>query len=133
MLNPPTESIEQQKLIQWLRLKKIFHFSPNNENQSSFTNRTVAIRVEAKAKSMGKIKGASDLIVMLPNKILFIELKRAKKTLKSGKLSISHTKVSDEQKSFMKRVNEFDYADAYIAYGANEAMQIIQNNMEITK
>ena len=134
MINPPTETIEQKKLVQWLRLKKIFHFAPTNENQGSFTNRLVAIRVEAKAKSMGKINGVSDLIVMLPNKILFIELKRAKKTLKSGKLSTSHTTVSDEQREFLQTiVDNFEYADGFICYGAEEAIEFIKNSLEKTK
>ena len=126
MNNPPLEELEQKKIIQWLRLKKIFHFAPMNENRSSFTNKRVAMQIEAKAKSMGKVKGVSDIVVMLHNKILFIELKRAKKVLKSGKLSISHTKVSDEQKSFLSRVSGFSYADGYVCYGANEAIKIIE-------
>jgi len=126
--NPILEDTEQKILVQYLRLKKIFHFSPINENQGSSTNRNVAIRVEAKAKSMGKLKGVSDLVVFMPKQILFIELKRAKKVLKSGKLSTSHTKVSDEQKSFLKRANEFPYAKGYVCYGAEEAIKIIEAN-----
>ena len=128
----PTESIEQQKLIQWLKVKKIFHFAVPNGSVLKGTPLQRAKQMQ-RLKNEGLLVGVSDIVVMLPNKILFIELKRARKTLTSGKLSISHTKVSGEQKSFMKRVNEFDYADAYIAYGANEAMQIIQNNLEQTK
>lgn len=126
-----TESLEQQKLIQWLKLKKLFYFAPMNENQASFTNRIVAMKQEVKAKSMGKVKGVSDVIVMLPNKILFIELKRAKKILKSGKTSISHTKVSDEQKAFINSVNGFVYASAKICYGFNEAMEFIEKEQNV--
>ena len=129
MINPPIEAIEQQKFIKWLRLKKIFHFAPTNENQSSFTNRTVALRVAAKAKSMGKVRGVSDVVVMLPSKILFIELKRARKTLKSGKLSTSHTKVSDEKKEFLSTVTDsFDYADGKVCYGAVEAIEYVESH-----
>jgi len=127
MINPPKEEVEQQKLIQWLKAKKIFHFAPMNENKQSFTSRGVALKLEAKARSMGKVKGISDVIVMLEDKILFIELKRARKTLKSGKLTISHTKVSPEQISFLNKINERfkSYAEAYICYGAEEAKDII--------
>ena len=128
----PTESIEQQKLIQWLKVKKIFHFAVPNGSVLKGTPLQRAKQMQ-RLKNEGLLVGVSDIVVMLPNKILFIELKRARKTLKSGKLSTSHTTVSAEQKSFMKRVNEFDYADAYISYGANEAMQIIQNSLEQTK
>jgi len=123
----PTEAQEQKALVQWLQAKRIMHFAPMNENQGSFTNRKVAMIQEAKAKSMGKIKGVSDIIVLLPNKILFIELKRAKKRLKSGGLSISHTKVSKEQYSFMTSINEFGYAEATICYGCKEAIEFIES------
>jgi len=118
-MNPPLEEVEQQKLVQWLRLKKIFHFAPMNENKQSFSNRKAAFKIEAKSKSMGKINGVSDLIVMLPNKILFIELKRARKRLKSGKLSSTLSKVSNEQKSFLNAINECfnKYAYAVVCYG----------------
>ena len=126
-----TETQEQQKLVQWLKLKKLFHFAPINENQGSFTNRRVAVIQAVKAKSMGKAKGISDIIVMLPNKILFIELKRAKKILKSGKLSTSHTKVSEEQKEFLQHiVDNFAYADAMVCYGFDEAREFIECHLK---
>jgi len=126
--NPPLEDTEQKILVQYLRLKKIFHFSPINENQGSSTNRNVAIRVEAKAKSMGKLKGVSDLVVFMPKQILFIELKRCGRMLKSGKISHSNSKVSKEQEDFLNRANEFPYAKGYICYGAEEAIKIIEAN-----
>lgn len=125
-----TEAQEQQKLIQWLRLKKIFHFAPINENNQSFSNRLVAMKIEAKNKSMGKVAGVSDVIVMLPNKILFVELKRARKVLKSGKLSTANTKVSPEQKKFLESVNKnFNYAEAKVCYGFSEAVEFIERNL----
>lgn len=115
-----TEEQEQKKLVQWLRLKKIFHFAPMNENKQSFTNPKVAMMIEAKAKSMGKVKGVSDLVVMLPNSILFIELKRAKKSL---------TNVSDSQNVFLSKIGQFCYAKGHVCYGANEAIEIIEKEM----
>ena len=115
-----TEEQEQKKLVQWLKLKKIFHFAPMNENKQSFTNPKVAMMIEAKAKSMGKVKGVSDLVVMLPSSILFIELKRAKKRL---------TKVSDSQNVFLSKIGQFCYAKGHVCYGANEAIEIIEKEM----
>ena len=131
-MNPPLEEVEQQKLVQWLRLKNIFHFAPMNENKQSFSNRKAAFKIEAKSKSMGKINGVSDLIVMLPNKILFIELKRARKRLKSGKLSSTLSKVSDEQKSFLNTINEefYKYSSAVVCYGAREAIEIVEEYID---
>ena len=86
-LNIPSEAIEQQKLIQWLRLKKIFHYATTNENNSYKQDRKYAMIAEQKAKSQGKLKGVADITVLLPNKILFIELKKQGKKLKNGNIS----------------------------------------------
>ena len=117
-MTPPLEYKEQQKFVNWLKVKKLFHFAINNENQLSKANRAAAAMIEAKAKSMGKKKGASDIVVMLKDAAVFIEIKRAKKSL---------SKVSDEQKEFLKKVQEFDYARGFVAYGAEEAIQIIES------
>ena len=114
------EEQEQKALVQWLKLKKIFHFAPMNENKQSFTNPKVAMMIENKAKSMGKVKGVSDLIIMLPNKILFIELKRKEK---------SKTKVSYSQNVFLSKIGQFCYAKGHVCYGANEAIEIIEKEM----
>lgn len=126
----PTEAEEQKALVEWLRLKRIFHFSPMNENNSHKQNRKYAMIAEQKAKSMGKVKGASDIVVFLPDEILFIELKRRKKVLRGGGLSISHTKVSKEQYDFMTKVNKYEYADATICYGWIEAKTLIENKLK---
>jgi len=127
MINPPNESTEQQKLIQWLRLKKIFHFSVPNGSVLKGTPLQRAKQM-ARLKKEGLVVGVSDVVVMLPNKILFIELKRARKTLKSGKLSISHTKTSPEQLKFLESVVEnFDYADGFVCYGAKQAIEYIES------
>ena len=132
MINPPSETIEQQRVVQYLRIKKIPHFAPNAENQSSSLNRTVAIKVEVKAKSMGKSKGFPDLQILKANKYyhgLFIEMKRRAKKLKSGKLSISHTKTSIEQLEWIDRLNNEGYY-AIVCYGAIEAIEVIENYMD---
>ena len=124
----PTESQEQQKLIQWLKLKRLFYFAPINENNHSSLNRRVAVFQEVKARSMGKVKGTSDLIVMLPNKILFIELKKQGKILKSGKTSHSNSKVSKEQIAFIEKANKYPYAIAKVCYGYAHAIDFINEN-----
>ena len=125
----PTEYEEQCNLVYWLRLKKIFHFAPTLENNSHMQNRKYAMIAEQKAKKAGKIKGTSDLFVFLPNKLLIIELKRRKKTLKNGKLSTSHTKVSAEQEKFIKDANLYGYVTAGVFYGWHEAKEFIEENM----
>ncbi len=125
-----TEAQEQQALVQWLRAKKIFHFAPSNENQGSFLNKKVAMIQERKAQSMGKMTGIPDIFVFLQDKILAIELKRARKRLKSGKTSISHTKVSPSQERCLESLSAFDYCEVKICYGFIEAQDFIQNNMK---
>ena len=120
-----TEAEEQKCLVQWMNIKHIMHFSVINENNHSKLNRTFAIRNEAKAKAMGKVPGVSDVVVFLQNKILFIELKRKKKVLKNGHLSITHTKISDAQYKFMTNVNKYEYAESTICYGWEDAREFI--------
>ena len=127
----PNETQEQQKLIQWLRINNIFHFAPMNENKHSFLNKAVAIKQEQKAKKMGKVAGTSDIIVMLDSKILFIELKKRKKVLKSGKLSTSNSTLYESQKEFLNKVNEYKYATGKVCYGFDEAISFIKENMTL--
>ena len=126
----PDEKWEQETLVQWLRLKKIFHWANVNENQGSFTNRKVAMIQEMKSRKAGKLKGVSDITVMLPNKILYLELKRRPKTLRSGKLSTSHTKTSPEQLDFIDKVNTYPYAVGKVCHGWEEGRDFILENMD---
>ena len=123
----PLEEQEQINFVKYLNAKKIFHFAPMGENKQSYANRQVAMKIASKSKKMGKIKGLSDVIVMLKDKILFVELKRARYPLKSGKYSTSHTKVSKEQKNFTETINKsFRYAKARVCYGAVEAIGFVE-------
>lgn len=116
--NIPLEQEEQKTLVQYCKLKRLMYFAPMNENKQSFTNRITAIKIEQKAKAMGKVVGTSDLIVMLPNKILFIELKRIKGSV-----------TSQAQKDFIERVNTFGYSEGRICRGTNEAIDFINENL----
>lgn len=128
-LNIIPEAIEQQKLIQWLRLKKIFHYATTNENNSYKQDRKYAMIAEQKAKAQGKLKGVVDITVLLPNKILFIELKKQGKKLKNGNISYSNSKVSDEQIAFLEKVNSFDYAEGRVCYGFEAAKKFIEESI----
>ena len=121
-----TEAQEQMMLINYLKAKKIFHYANVNENQMSSISKTMAIRVGAKHKALGKLAGVADMTIFLNNKILFIEMKKAPKKLKSGKLSLSHTKVSDSQVAFINKVNEFNYVSARVCYGYKMAQAFIE-------
>ena len=120
------ETEEQKKLVQWLKLKKIFYFSvPNGSVLSG--NALQRARQMNKLKAEGLVVGCSDIVVMLSNKILFIELKQRKKVLKSGKLSTSNSNTSTAQKQFLQHiVDNFDYADARICYGFDQAKEFVE-------
>ena len=124
-----TEYEEQCNLVEWLRLKKIFHFAPTNENNSHKQNRKFAMIAEMKAKKSGKVKGTSDIFIMLPNKLLVIEMKRSKRKLRNGNLSVSHTNTSKEQLLFIERANTYDYVNATVCYGYMEAIEFIEKEL----
>ena len=128
-LKLPPESFEQKKFVSFLRANNIFHWATNNENNSYRQDRHYAMIAESKAKAVGKLKGVADVTVMLDNKILFVEMKRQRKMLKSGKYSTSHTKLSDGQQAFLDRVNTFDYAVGTVCYGADEAIAFVKRYM----
>ena len=118
----PKESEEQKTLVQWLIVKKILFFAvPNGGSR----HKLEAINL----KKQGVIAGVSDIVVFLPDKILFIEMKRRKKVLKNGHLSITHTKVSKEQYGFLTRAGKFDYTETAICYGFKEAKAFIEKNL----
>lgn len=119
-MTEPLESDEQKALILWLKQRKIMYFAPMNENSFSFLNRDIVVKIQAKNKAMGSIKGTPDLVIFLPNKIMFLELKRRK----SGVLS-------KEQKDFLSRVNEYPYAIGGVAHGWIEASAMIEYYMEL--
>jgi len=148
MINPPSETVEQQKLVQYLRAKKILHSSMPNENKyggiitgilsrivgkirASQISAKITSSIEAKMRAEGKQKGYPDIIIDMPNKYyhgLRIELKRARKQLKT-KLSIAHTKVSPEQEKWIEKLREQGY-HALVCYGAKEAIEVVEDYME---
>ncbi len=96
-----------------------------NENTLSFANRSAMVRVESKARKMGKKKGASDLVVIFNHKVLFLEMKRAGKKLKNGMLSYSGIAVSPHQERFLSAVAESSVCRSAVAYGYDQAMEVI--------
>ena len=119
------EELEQKKAVDYLEILKrqgkiISFFAPMNENIMSGSNRQKAIIIENKSKAMGKRKGVSDLVIILKDKVLFVELKRAGKRLKSGKISYTGIKVSENQKRFLDEVNKSEVCEGFVAYGFNE-------------
>jgi hypothetical protein len=121
------EQIEQKKFVRYLTLKKIYHFAVKNESGTNYQGNGKFIG--GNDKQMGKKTGVSDLVIMLDDKILFIEMKRCRKELKSGKLSTENL-LKPEQEQFLNTVNGFKYAKGFVAYGFLEAKEIIENELK---
>jgi len=101
--------LEQGKII-------TYHSNPN-ENILSFLDRKKFMIAQNKLKAMGAKKGIPDLYIYLPNKILAIEMKRSNK---------NKSKISEEQKQWILLLNQLSYIDAYICYGADNAINLIE-------
>lgn len=119
------EELEQKKAVNYLKIlerqgKIIAFFAPMNENLMSGSNREKAMKIENKAKAMGKRSGVSDLVIILKDKVIFVELKRSGKKLKSGKISYAGIKVNENQKKFLKTIKMSAACDSFVAYGFNE-------------
>jgi len=117
------EHYEQIKVIHYLSIlqnqgKVIEYFAvPNGGSRN--------VREAMNLKKEGVKAGVSDLVVILQDKILFIEMKRPPKILKSGKLSYAGIKVSENQKVFLENVNNGDVSAGFVCYGFDEAKKVI--------
>lgn len=115
------EYLEQVKLFEWARLYankyECLKWLNSSQNGVRITNPMGAKR----AKKAGMSKGFPDIFLPYPTQLyagLFIELKRP---IVKGQ---SKPIVSKEQKEWLEYLNSVGYK-AVVAYGANEAIQII--------
>ena len=122
------EHQEQIKLVNYLsileRQGKIITFFaiPNGGSRNS---------IEAKnLKREGVKAGVSDMQVILKDKVLFIEMKRPPRVLKSGKLSYSGISISDKQKEFIECVRGSEVCEARVCYGFDEAREFVDGEIE---
>jgi hypothetical protein len=109
----PLEEDEAVVLADYLRVKKIPFAHVPNEG----VKKVVYMK---KLARQGVSSGFPDYVVFLPHKLIAIELKRRDKKL---------SKVSDNQQEWLDTINCYEYATAYTAYGATEAIEIIENEM----
>ena len=120
--NVPLESEEQEQLVEYLRLLeeqgKIVTFYANiNENRTHRQIKKYAIIAEKVNKKLGKKKGVSDITIILKDKVLYIELKRAKKSL---------SKVSKEQIEFLDTINTSNVCSGAVCYGFEESKKYLE-------
>ena len=114
----PLEEQEQMNFVSWLRVHKIKHIHIANERMAS-------VVYKKKLKALGTYAGFPDLMIFLPNKILFIEMKRSDKRL---------SRVSKEQKEWIDFLdiwseNLYSVSTAKVCYGASEAIEFVKENL----
>lgn len=109
----PKEEQEQMVVVDWLKIKRIRHIHVANERMAS-------VVFKKKLKALGTYAGFPDLMIFLPTKILFIEMKRSKKSL---------SRVSVEQKEWLEALGLYEYAKVRVCYGSGEAIDFIQENL----
>lgn len=109
----PLEIDEQKMYTNWLDSHKIVYFAVPNVVTLAPTMKKVQHRIRfwQKRKKEGVKKGVPDLVVFLPKQILFVEMKRLKKS-----------STSKEQKEWNTTINIFPYSIAVICKGGQAAI-----------
>ena len=121
--NTPLERHEQAAFVDWLELQGLLFSSTA---QSTYTTSWNQKRLN---HATGLRKGVPDMLVLIPKDkskdgagyCLFIELKRV-----TGGI------VSKEQKHWHDSINSLEtpYTQAYVAKGANEAINIVSHYLK---
>lgn len=117
------ENLEAERLAQWLRMNNYKFTHIANE---SWLPPKVAMMASMRKKRMWTSPWFPDYCIILKRwALLFIELKRPKKILKSGKLGASPSTISEEQLQWIEELSKIDNIDACIAYWYEEAIKLI--------
>lgn len=118
------EALEQARLVMWLE--------DNNYKFTSIPNSTWTKSYKQKIVNFltGVRPGLCDLVIVLKRKsLLFIELKLPRAKLLNGTLGASPSKISPEQKEWIKILGDIDNVHAQVCYGCEEA-KILVADME---
>jgi hypothetical protein len=109
MDNIPTEYEEQCVFVEWLELKGLkFTAIPNSTWTSSWQQKV-------KNKKSGLRAGLPDMLVLVPDGIAWVELKRKKKSV-----------LKDNQKEWIEELNKREGSEAKVCYGSSEAIEFIK-------
>ena len=121
LMKIPKEDYEQERLANWLDANWYMFSAIRNESDThSFYKGKIRVRSWCR-------KWIPDFCIILKKQsLLFIELKRQKRVLKSGKLWASPSIVSPEQIKWQEKLNKVNNVQCEIAYGYQEAISIIQ-------
>lgn len=103
----PSEAFEQQQLVEWLDGRGLKY--------SSIPNAIPSQALRLKHARQGLRPGLPDLLVIVKNKVVWIELKRCKP---------AQSRLSDAQKVWITALRNAGCV-AQVCYGAEEAKQFI--------
>ncbi len=126
----PTEDQEAETLAKWLWANKYSFTHIGNESGQRGTKNIVLMM--AKKQRLWVSKWFPDYCVILKRgSLLFIELKRKKRVLKSWKLGKSPSVVSEEQQQWVAELNTIPNVQAEVCYGSEEAIWVIERLEEV--
>jgi hypothetical protein len=114
---------ESQEQIAVARLLSIYQEQGKITLYSKLAQETYTkfITVRRRNRMEGLIEGVPDLIVVLPEKLLFIEMKRVKKAYSYPTLS---------QKMWLEALDHIPNVYAQVCYGFDEAKAFIDSHIE---
>lgn len=117
------ESIIQQGAVKWFRLRYpeyaglLVHIPNEGKRTMKYIRGRLVCTGGAKLKAEGMVKGASDLVLFVPNKkyhALCLETKIEQETYRDGKKKITKTYQSPEQREWQQSVEMQGYK--YVVY-----------------
>jgi len=112
------ESKIQQAIVRYLRLNNIFVFAVGNGGKRN--------KVEASIMNgEGVLAGVSDLIILLPKRAIFIEIKKEEIIYKQGKKTIKKTYQNKNQKIFESNVNKLGF-EYYVWRSIDDAVEFVK-------
>lgn len=98
-MNKSYEHSFQKSVVSYLRKSGLFVFETDVMDGLKFCrNKKERISYIRHHQSMGYTNGQSDLVVIIPNEVIFIELKNGKKGVQS-----------DSQKIFQQKIKNFGF------------------------
>lgn len=111
-----SEHDEQVSFVEWLEVNRYKFSAIPNSTWTSFSH-------QRKNKQEGVRPGLPDLLVIVKNKLVWIEMKRPDRKPKRG----GKGGVSDVQKEWHDVLNACDNCQVFVAYSDLEAREIIRS------
>jgi hypothetical protein len=105
----PTEEDEQSAFVEWLETCG-YKFSA-----LPLSTYTKSWKIKTRNKRVGVRAGVPDMIVIVKNRLVFIEMKRIKKGV-----------ISDAQKEWIEELKKCVGVLVYVCYGFENAKEVIE-------